>query len=238
MTRILAVFGVLVATLSVGTGCHSPARGPYLPQSDAARNPLEAQRLTQEALRAMEQDEARAERLLREALTADVFFGPAHNDLGVLLLGRGDLAGAASEFEFARRLLPGLPDPRLNLAMTLERAGRVDEAIGEYRSALEVYPEHMPSLEAMTRCQLRHGRASRQDSEVLSNLREIALQGESEAWRGWAAQLLAVDAGGLGSGLRGQSPGEECAAGGPPRGRARGFEGFSLDMLGEPAVRG
>lgn len=42
--------------------------------------------------------------------------------------GAGWLHKAASEFEWARKLMPGYPDPRLNLAMTLEEAGRIDEA--------------------------------------------------------------------------------------------------------------
>lgn len=52
-----------------------------------------------------------------------MFNGPAHNNLGVLFLERGQLCKAANEFEWTRKLLPGHPDPRVNLALTLERAG-------------------------------------------------------------------------------------------------------------------
>ena len=38
------------------------------------------------------------------------------------------LYDAAAEFEWARKLMPGHPDPRLNLAITLERAGREEGA--------------------------------------------------------------------------------------------------------------
>jgi len=34
--------------------------------------------------------------------------------------------------------MPGHPDPRMNLALTLEQAGRTDETIQTYKTALEV----------------------------------------------------------------------------------------------------
>ena len=184
-------YWALVAVVMALAGCATTRTGPYAPQSEAARNPLEAQRLTQEAVAVFDTDPEKAELLLRDALTADLFHGPAHNNLGVLYLRRGDLYRAASEFEWARKTLPGLPDPRLNLALTLERAGRIDDAIGEYRSALEVYPGHIQTLQAMTRCRLRYRpEEAREDPTVTSDLREIALRGDNSEWRAWALQLL------------------------------------------------
>jgi Flp pilus assembly protein TadD len=54
----------------------------------------------------MDSEPEKAERLLREALTADLWHGPAHNDLGVIHLRRNELYEAASEFEWARKLMP------------------------------------------------------------------------------------------------------------------------------------
>jgi Flp pilus assembly protein TadD len=126
--------------------------------------------------------------MLREALTADLYHGPAHNNLCVLFLQQARLYEAAGEFEWARKLMPGHPDPRMNLALTLERAGRIDEAIGTYRTALEVYPDHLPTLQALARVQLMHGRA---DDATPAMLEQIALQGETHHWRDWArAQRL------------------------------------------------
>lgn len=179
-------------------GCYSAQTGTYMNGTVQARNPLEAQRLTQRAAATMSEDPESAEDMLREALRADLYHGPAHNNLGVLLLSKGDLYGAANEFEWARKLMPGHPDPRLNLAVTLERAGQKDEAMKTYQTALDVYPGYIPAIEAVTRLMLRHGstrggdeRSNSAREELHANLSEIALRGSSEEWRQWAVEQLA-----------------------------------------------
>jgi Tfp pilus assembly protein PilF len=165
-------------------GCNRPF-GPYAPQPEAARDSIKAQKLTQRA--AKESDADKAEKLLREALTADMFHGPAHNNLGVLFLRKGLLYEAAQEFQWAQKTMPGHPDPRMNLALTMEKAGRVDEALTGYASALEVYEGHIPALQAMTRLQLKSGRTNEKTRAMLE---EISLKGETEAWRTWARMQL------------------------------------------------
>jgi Flp pilus assembly protein TadD len=165
-------------------GCSAPrSTHPYEPQTQAARDTAKSQKLTQEAAAILSKDPTRAESLLREALTADLWHGPAHNNLGVIYLKRGDLYAAASEFEWARKLLPNHPDPKVNLAVTLERAGRTDEALSTYASALDVYPEYIPAVQALVRLQIRSGKT---DDRTTGMLREIALRGQTEEWRTWA----------------------------------------------------
>jgi len=140
----------------------------------------------------MDSDPARAEALLCEALAADLWFGPAHNNLGVAALKRGDLYEAANEFEWARKLMPGHPDPRINLAMTLEQAGRIDEALATYQTALETYPNHLPTIQGIARLQVRHGRIDERTPRYLS---EISMRGVSNEWREWARSwAMKVDA--------------------------------------------
>jgi Flp pilus assembly protein TadD len=97
-----------------------------------------------------------------------------------------DMVG--SRVRRSARLLPGHPDPRLNLALTLEKAGRTDEAIAAYRTALEVYPEHIQSMEALARLQIKSGRTDAETEHLLS---EVAMRGETERWRDWARLQLA-----------------------------------------------
>lgn len=172
-------------------GCTTTGTGPYEAASEAARNPVEAQRLTRRATEIVATDPDRAEELLRAALAADLYHGPAHNNLGAIYLERGDLYAAASEFSWARRLLPGHPDPRLNLALTLERAGRIEEAVEEYGSALEVYPGHIQTIQALARCRVRAADGGGGDDPgLVAHLREIALRGETAEWREWARLRL------------------------------------------------
>ncbi|MFG0328792.1 MAG: tetratricopeptide repeat protein [Phycisphaerales bacterium] len=188
-------FPLLLLTVVIVAGCHSTrpaARSgatPYAPASDQARDSARAHRLTRSAVELIDDDPEEAERLLREALAADLWNGAAHNNLGVVLLNKGDLYGAASEFEWARKLMPGHPDPRLNLALTLDRAGRIDDAMEHYEAALEVYPGHIPSTQGLLRAQVLH---AREDQRTGPMLERVALQGETEQWREWAKRQLTL----------------------------------------------
>ena len=125
-------------------------------------------------------------RLLRRAVEADLFHGPAHNNIGVILLNCGNLYQAAEEFDWARRLMPGHPDPRINLGLALERGGKVEDALEAYASAVEVYPGHLPSIQALARLQVRSGIRDEWTDELLL---EIVYRG-NESWKTWATSQL------------------------------------------------
>jgi tetratricopeptide (TPR) repeat protein len=176
----------IVVVIPLAGGCRTPpptASGPYNPPAGTSRQTAEAERLTKQAAELIEKDPDEAERLLREALGHDLFFGPAHNNLGVLYLKQDRLYDAAGEFEWARKLMPGHPDPRLNLAITLERAGRDDEAVAAYTAALEVYPDYLPAIQGLARHAVRSGLS---DERLDGWLREIAMRSTDAGWREWA----------------------------------------------------
>lgn len=185
-SAVLAGVGALALQLA---GCHTnrPPQ-PYQPFEEGRRDPAKATALNSQAYDLLDSDPTRAEALLREALGQDLYCGPAHNNLGLIYLNQGKLYEAAGEFEWAKRLLPGHPDPRMNLALTLERGGRTDDAIGEYRTALDVYPGHVGSVQALTRLQIR---AARTDERTIDQLKDIAMRGDSSSWRDWAKFQLA-----------------------------------------------
>jgi Flp pilus assembly protein TadD len=131
----------------------------------------------------LKSDPVRAEAALRTVIEAEPFNGPAHNNLGVALLHQGELYEAANECETARKLMPGHPDPRVNLALVLECAGRVDDAISTFGAALEVSPNYIPALQGLTRLQISSGRT---DQGTASMLDDISLRGETQEWRDWA----------------------------------------------------
>lgn len=172
-------------------GCASSSEkiGPYQVPEDSARDREAAEELNAQAADVMGHDLARAEELLREALSADLFHGPAHNNLGVLFLKQGKLYEAAHEFEWARKLLPGHPDPRVNLGIVMETAGRTDEALAAYEAALEVYPDYLPAIMGAARLTQSTARSSERLREWLE---EIALRAEDHRWADWARDCLAL----------------------------------------------
>ncbi|MCC6678243.1 MAG: tetratricopeptide repeat protein [Phycisphaerales bacterium] len=182
-------FSITVSAMAVmaGVGCGvsagSSRAGPYSPVSEGDRDEAKAAKLTKQAAELIDSKPDEAEKLLREALNADLYHGPAHNNLGVVYLAQGKLYEAAGEFEWARKVMPGHPDPRMNLAFTLELAGRTDDAISTYASALEVYPDHLPTMQALARLQLRSGRS---DERTRHYLDEIVMRGDTDEWRDWA----------------------------------------------------
>jgi tetratricopeptide (TPR) repeat protein len=155
--------------------------------SEADRETSVAEKLNRKAADLIASDPEQAEALLRDALSKDLYFGPAHNNLGVVFLHRQKLYEAAHEFEWARKLLPGNPDPRVNLALTLERAGRLEEAFKTYETALEVAPEDLSAIEGLAALAVRTGR---DESRLPTWLAQIALGAEESSWAGWARAQL------------------------------------------------
>ncbi len=181
MRRVVAT--VVLAALASLAGCRTQnTLGPYQVPSEADRATSVAERLNREAADLIEKDPAKAESLLRDALTKDLFFGPAHNNLGVVFLHQKKLYEAAHEFEWARKLLPGNPDPRVNLALTLERAGRLEEAFKTYETALEVAPEDLTAIEGLASLAVR----TRRDEPRLHGWLEAIALVADDPWRSWA----------------------------------------------------
>jgi len=180
----IALLGLSAALLP---GCTAPARGPatspYSTLEPAGRDPRRADDLNARAAEILDTDPTKAESLLREALGCDLYHGPAHNNLGVLYLNQERYYEAAAEFEWARRLMPGHPDPRVNLALTLEAGGRLSDAIASYEAALEVRPGHLPALQGLARALVRTGNRDPRTRELLD---ELVMRGPNEQWREWA----------------------------------------------------
>ena len=186
-----AIFvAMMTGALALGLGsCKSSSGdGPYEAGTEERRDVALALELNARAADMLQSDPEGAEALLREALTADLFCAPAHNNLGVVFLGQGKLYEAAGEFEWARKLLPGHPDPRVNLALVLETAGKTDEALASYEAALEVRPGYLPAIQGAASLAVRE---RCEDERLRGWLGEIAMRGDVLAWREWASAQLA-----------------------------------------------
>jgi tetratricopeptide (TPR) repeat protein len=182
--KVVAFAFVWIACASCAA---SSSRMPPPTHAGTGGDPRRAHALAEQALDVIESNPAKAEELLHSALKADPYDGPAHNDLGVLCLRQSRLYEAATEFEVARKLMPGSPDPRLNLGLTFEKAGLYERAFTAYDAALEASPTHIRSIEAIARLTLRTGRTS---DRLPGMLEDVALRGETSNWRSWAKEQM------------------------------------------------
>ncbi len=176
----------LCLVLGACSAMRSAPPSPYTPASQAEHNTTLAERLTREAADLIATGIEAAEKLLRKALAHDLYFGPAHNNLGVVFLKRGLRYEAAGEFEWAQKLMPGHPDPRVNLALLLDQVGRTEEALASYSAALESSPNYLPAIQGLALTTLRTGRDHPKLQEWLAT---IAMRGETKVWREWALGL-------------------------------------------------
>jgi Flp pilus assembly protein TadD len=184
--KLLLSFGI--ATTLALSACGSSARGPYSPDAQQQRDEAKANKLYHDVLLILDSDPEAAEKQLREVLGWDLYHGAAHNNLGVLLLKKGKLYDSAEEFEWARKLMPGHPEPRVNLAIALERGGKSVQAVEAAETALEIAPGNLPAMQLVAYIRIRDGA---QTAVTKEQLRTIISRTESPEWRDWARRRLA-----------------------------------------------
>lgn len=175
---------IAVLLVSLAACASDRSTSPYLAPGEVARNTVEAEALSRKGADLIASDLVEAEAVLREALAKDLFYGPAHNNLGVVFLKQQKLYEAASEFEWAKKLMPGHPDPRVNLAITLEQAGRMSDALASYEDALQVSPEYLPAIQGMAVAIVRTGA---KDERLRAWLDRIATGPDTDRWVEWAS---------------------------------------------------
>ncbi|MEM8670548.1 MAG: hypothetical protein AAGG48_23685 [Planctomycetota bacterium] len=134
-------------------------------------------------------DVNKAEKLLHDALIADVRFGPAHNTLGLLYYYQRRLYLAAWEFEFAADLMPGRPEPLNNLGLVYEEATQLHRAAEYYQMALAAAPGHPEALGNLARVEIRLGG---EPEFVRPILKELLMNDSRPEWIGWAEDQLGV----------------------------------------------
>jgi tetratricopeptide (TPR) repeat protein len=113
-----------------------------------------------------------------------------HNNLGLLHLGRGDLAAAERLFRRELELNPGYDKAHFNLGLALARQGRVAEAALSWREALRLDPTNQDAKTNLDQVQAMLGGvapagmqpvdADNLPTDVLQRLYESALERQPE----------------------------------------------------------
>ena len=128
-----------------------------------------------------------AEKACKRALRADIMFGPAHNNLGLVYYYQNKLYAAAWEFQNAVKLMPYQPVPRNNLGLVFERAGKINSAAEAYGKAHEIQPDNPEYLANLARATVRMGESNVETRKLLE---EVILKDERPDWRDWATLTL------------------------------------------------
>lgn len=188
MNRLL-IIAPLAGLLVMAIGCADSARstngtGTYRTITTEPRRDTDtARKHNQRGLEALAEDDLEeAVEAFSRALSADVEFGPAHNNLGKVYFKQNNWYKAAWEFEYAAELMPRQPEPRHNLGLVLEQVGELDRAVEQYRQAVTLAPEEPIYQAHLIRAMIRRGDQTRQVRHLLEQLDQEALSAE---WRDW-----------------------------------------------------
>jgi len=193
MTRSQFTVLLYVSVVLVAPGCTSPpdsgAEREYVSAGEAsAEKTREAKELHREALEHLDDGEySEAETVLKEALAKDVFFAPAHNNLGKVYYHTGRYYLAAWEFQYAARLLPDQPEPKNNLGLVFEAVGKLDDAVTEYDQGLALAPDNVHVLTNLARAKWRRGDRGEELRVILG---DIVLKDTRPEWISWAEEKL------------------------------------------------
>jgi Flp pilus assembly protein TadD len=191
VTRFVSIV-LLAVALAASNGCQSRASRARadVDRRDTAR----ARELNDRAFELIDEHKYdEAEQLLKRAVSADVMFGPARNNLGLVYYRTDRLYLAAWEFENAIKLMPHQPAPRNNLGLVLERAGKLDGAAESYARAREIEPDNPEFIGNLARAKVRRGE---RDEETRKLLEELVLKDPRPEWTHWArVNLLRMNVG-------------------------------------------
>jgi tetratricopeptide (TPR) repeat protein len=86
---------------------------------------------------------------LRRAMALDPGADGVQSMLGATLFMQGDYAAANEALELAVRLNPDVYQNHFNLGMTMEKLGRIDEAIKHYQHCLKISPNIGPAQQRL-----------------------------------------------------------------------------------------
>lgn len=144
---VASLSGVILAQAGCQQGARPFSRADDQPPPPVAQQIDNASRLSREAQRLeVAGDDKLAIEKYRAALAEYNELPAAWNNLGRLLMKRGDNLAAADAFKTASELSPTDPRPLTNLGALWESLGYLDDASKWYDQALQRDENHQPAL--------------------------------------------------------------------------------------------
>jgi Tfp pilus assembly protein PilF len=189
MLKQLFVVTVL-ASLVYGCQSHTLAGGYQTFPKDPRRDTDAARQHNAAAVKLIADDRLDdAEKELKDALTADLFFGPAHNNLGTVYFKQKKYYYAAWEFQYAAKLMTDSPQPRNNLGLVYEEVSRPDDAAKWYDEALQLAPDSTEATANLARLRIRN---NQKDDRTRQLLGDVVMKDTRPDWVAWARKELAL----------------------------------------------
>lgn len=99
-----------------------------------------------------------SEKLWRHVLAIDPKSIVAHNSLGVVLAGRGELKEAVEHYRQALQIEPAYAKAHNNLGSALAMRGEIEGAVEHYRRALEIEPSYVKAHASLANVLARQGK--------------------------------------------------------------------------------
>ena len=188
--RKLACMTLAVFLLGCSFGREEAAPKYQTVAVDPRRNTEEAKRMNGQAVQDIEAGKLdAAEEKLKAALDADIFFGPAHNNLGMVYYRQEKYYVAAWELQYAAKLMPGKAEPLHNIGLVFEAVGKLDEAAENYEKALVADPEAMEPTCSLARLRVRQ---NKKDDRTRGLLEKIVMREDRPEWIEWARERLSL----------------------------------------------
>ncbi len=188
--RTLCIVAVLAACCGCGRRADVTAKPYETPAAANSRHSELARARNAEAVALIKAGQLdQAEAVLKDALTADAFFGPAHNNLGTVYYRQGSYYLAAWEFQYAAKLMPTKAEPLNNLGLVFEAVGRMDEAAKHYDEALSLDADCLDATGNLARVYVRQNRRDERTRELLE---QVAFRDTRPEWSAWARERLAL----------------------------------------------
>ena len=192
MSRPLVI--LLCAVLLAAIGCGENRRIVSADRIAPANSNLARQENERAYKLILEGKYDEAQKALERAISADVMFGPARNNRGLVYFHQGRLYEAAHEFQYAVKLMPHNPEPRNNLGMVFEEASdyigsstKLADALEAYEEARRLEPDNPQYLGNLARAKIKRGD---RDEDTRQLLEELVFKDPRPDWREWARMKL------------------------------------------------
>jgi Tfp pilus assembly protein PilF len=118
----------------------------------------------------------------RKALELDDQLYAAWNNMGQLLMDKGNYADAVAAFQIASGIEPTDPRPLYNTGLAYQRVGWAADAYASYERALERDANYLPAMRGLARSAEMMGSSS---LKLLEILKQAQLRERDEQWRNY-----------------------------------------------------